>query len=76
MPTYEYSCNACGHEFEATQRIVEPPIRTCTKCREDAAVRKISRPSFILKGGGWYADGYSKAKSSGRSQEREGSGAS
>jgi putative FmdB family regulatory protein len=63
MPTYEYSCGACGHEFEMSQRISDPPIRTCVKCKKDRAVRQISRPSFILKGGGWYADGYSRRAS-------------
>jgi putative FmdB family regulatory protein len=69
MPIYEYSCGACGHEFEASQRITEPPLQRCVRCGTDAASRKVSRPSFILKGGGWYADGYSrtgsKAKTSG-----------
>jgi putative FmdB family regulatory protein len=63
MPTYEYCCDACGHEFEASQRIIEPPIRTCVRCKKDAVIRKISRPSFVLKGGGWYADGYSRGGS-------------
>jgi putative FmdB family regulatory protein len=67
MPIYEYSCGACGHDFEASQRITEPPLKTCVRCRTDAASRKVSLPSFILKGGGWYADGYSSAGSSGKS---------
>lgn len=68
MPIYEYSCGTCGHEFEASQRITAPPLQTCVRCGAGAANRKISRPSFILKGGGWYADGYSStgsAKSAG-----------
>jgi putative FmdB family regulatory protein len=71
MPTYEYSCAACGHEFEAEQRITDPPIRTCVRCQEDTVIRKISRPSFILKGGGWYADGYSRSGSTTKSARND-----
>jgi putative FmdB family regulatory protein len=71
MPIYEYSCDACGHEFEASQRISEPPIRTCVRCTREAATRRVSRPSFILKGGGWYADGYSRPGPNARSSGSE-----
>lgn len=63
MPIYEYGCAACGHAFELTQRISDPPVQTCVSCHADAAQRRISRPSFILKGGGWYADGYASSGS-------------
>ena len=65
MPTYEYECNK-GHHFEVTQRITEPPLERCQVCRSKAR-RLISSGNFILKGGGWYSDGYSSsgAKSSG-----------
>jgi putative FmdB family regulatory protein len=59
MPTYEYECRACGHEFEREQRISEDPIKTCPRCKKDEARRLISRTSFVLKGGGWYSDLYS-----------------
>jgi putative FmdB family regulatory protein len=58
MPVYEYSCRACGHEFEREQRITEEPVKTCPKCRAAQAKRMISRTSFVLKGGGWYSDLY------------------
>lgn len=59
MPTYEYACDACGHEFEREQRMSEDPIKKCPKCGKMKARRMIGGASFILKGGGWYADGYS-----------------
>ncbi len=69
MPTYEYQCQKCGFEFERVQRIIEDPIKTCPECKSRQAKRLLSAPSFILKGGGWYADGYgsSGAKSDGDS---------
>ena len=59
MPTYDYSCDACGHEFERQQRITEKPLRKCPKCGKLKARRMIGGGGFILKGGGWESDLYS-----------------
>lgn len=58
MPTYDYQCGKCGVEFEREQRITDPPVKTCPKCKSRQVKRLLSAPGFILKGGGWYADGY------------------
>lgn len=60
--TYDYICRACGHEFSREQRITDPPVKKCPekRCQRKKVERLISGGSFILKGGGWYADGYSK----------------
>ena len=29
MPTYEYVCEKCGHEFETVQSMSAPPLKTC-----------------------------------------------
>ena len=58
MPTYEYECRKCGHEFESFQRITDEPLKRCPKCR-GAVRRKISRGSGILfKGSGFYSTDY------------------
>ena len=62
MPIYEYECNKCGHGFEREQSMSEPPVKTCPKCKARKVTKLISRSSFVLKGGGWYADGYADAK--------------
>jgi putative FmdB family regulatory protein len=67
MPTYNYRCDACRTEFEQEQRISEDPIRKCPKCGKLKVRRMISSGNFILKGGGWYSDGYGKGKSGGTS---------
>ena len=59
MPTYDYSCDNCGHEFEREQRITEDPIKKCPKCGKMKARRMIGGGNFILKGGGWESDLYS-----------------
>jgi len=62
MPIYEYECDKCGYAFEREQRMSDPPVKTCPKCRGRKVTKLISRSSFVLKGGGWYADGYSDSK--------------
>jgi putative FmdB family regulatory protein len=58
MPIYEYLCAKCDHEFEREQRITDDPVKSCPSCRSRRVKRLISQTSFVLKGGGWYADGY------------------
>jgi putative FmdB family regulatory protein len=64
MPTYEYECEACGNGWEAEQRITEEALKDCPKCGQPKARRLISGSRFMLKGGGWYADGYGNSKPS------------
>jgi putative FmdB family regulatory protein len=69
MPTYDYQCGKCGFEFEREQRITEDAIKTCPKCKSRQAKRLLSAPNFILKGGGWYADGYGSRDSGSSSSD-------
>jgi len=62
MPIYEYACSACSHQFEEWQKMSDPPVRTCPKCKKKKVERLISATAFQLKGGGWYADLYSSSK--------------
>jgi len=58
MPIYEYQCDNCQQLTEAWQSLAEAPLTTCQSC--SGTLKKIiSMSSFHLKGGGWYADGYS-----------------
>jgi putative FmdB family regulatory protein len=57
--TYEYVCEACGHQWEAEQSIKDSPLKKCVSCGESKAKRLVSGGTgFLLKGGGWYADLY------------------
>jgi putative FmdB family regulatory protein len=70
--TYEYQCGACSHRWEAEQSISEPPLTTCPNCKAEAAKRLVTGgQGFILKGGGWYADGYGPAKKGDSSAAKE-----
>ena len=60
MPIYEYECTSCRKVLEVFQRLTENSLTTCPNC--SGPVKKlVSMSSFQLKGGGWYADGYSSA---------------
>lgn len=62
MPTYEYACTSCGHEWEFEQSIKADPLTDCPHCHKASAKRQISRGTgFILKGSGWYSDLYSSS---------------
>ncbi|MGO8765690.1 MAG: FmdB family zinc ribbon protein [Limisphaerales bacterium] len=62
MPTYEYICAKCGHEFEAIQSISAKPLAVCPK--ELCARKKWGRgrvkkkigagAGLIFKGTGFY----------------------
>ncbi|MEF8794397.1 FmdB family zinc ribbon protein [Thiohalorhabdus sp.] len=63
MPTYEYACASCGHQLEVKQRMTDDPLHECPECHEASLRKQLnSSGSFVLKGGGWYKDGYSSAK--------------
>lgn len=53
MPIYEYICKKCAHEFDEIQKFSDPPIKKCPKCKGKVE-KKLSLPSFQLKGTGWY----------------------
>jgi putative FmdB family regulatory protein len=73
MPTYEYICRACGHEFEEFQSIKADPIAVCPKCRKKKVERKIGMGgAVIFKGGGFYETDYrSESYRSGAEAEKK-----
>lgn len=54
MPTYDYECKECGHEFEYFQSMSEDPLRDCPEC--GGAVRRLigGGMGIIFKGSGFY----------------------
>ncbi|MFY9555348.1 MAG: FmdB family zinc ribbon protein [Blastocatellia bacterium] len=71
MPIYQYVCEKCGSRIEVLQKVNDPPLKRCTKCRGKLA-KTVSRTSFQLKGSGWYATDYSQEdKSKGKEATTE-----
>ena len=70
MPTYEYICENCEHQFEQFQSIKAKPIRKCPECGKLSVQRLIGAGAgVIFKGSGFYqtdyrSEGYKKAAES------------
>ena len=59
MPTYEYVCDACDHQFEEFQSITASPLRKCPECSRRKLRRLIGGGAgFIFKGSGFYSTDY------------------
>jgi putative FmdB family regulatory protein len=66
MPTYEYVCEKCGHEFEKFQSMADTPLKVCPedKCGKKrwgkGAVRRAisGGAGLIFKGTGFYITDY------------------
>ena len=68
MPTYDYRCDKCGHEFEQFQSITSKSLRKCPECGKSALNRLIGTgAAVIFKGSGFYetdyrSEGYKEAQ--------------
>jgi putative FmdB family regulatory protein len=59
MPTYEYRCEGCGHEFEELQSFKDEPLKVCPKCHEERLRRLFGTGAAILfRGSGFYETDY------------------
>lgn len=60
MPTYDYECQTCGHQFEAKQSMKDPHL---TDCPQESCAGPVKRKiglgsGFIFKGNGFYITDY------------------
>ena len=70
MPTYEYVCTKCDHEFEKFQPIVDKALTICPKdrCKQKrwgkGKVKKLmsAGAGLIFKGSGFYITDYRSDK--------------
>jgi len=59
MPTYDYVCDACDHEFELFQAITAETKRKCPECGR-LKLRRLIGPgaAIMFKGSGFYKTDY------------------
>ena len=70
MPTYEYACTKCGHEFDFFQSMKDKPLAVCPKekCKlkrwGKGRVKKMMGmgAGLIFKGSGFYITDYRSEK--------------
>lgn len=80
MPTYDYRCNKCEHEWEQFQSIKANPIRKCPACGKQSAKRVIGAGAgIIFRGSGFYqtdyrSEGYKKAAAADKKSSEGSSG--
>src|SRR5262249_18125413 len=59
MPTYEYQCEACGHNFDEFQSFSDKPLKKCPKCKKPKLRRIFGIGAAVLfKGSGFYQTDY------------------
>ena len=70
MPTYEYACPKCGHQFEQFQSMRDEPLKKCPKCKKTGLKRLVgSGAGLIFKGTGFYITDYKN-----KPEKKEGGG--
>ena len=60
MPTYAYTCSACGKEMEISHKISDVPLSTCPHCASASLKRGVGGGSAVLRfqGSGFYVNDY------------------
>ena len=59
MPTYDYECEACGHEMEVFQGINDKVLRKCPECGKKKLRRLFGTgAAIVFKGSGFYQTDY------------------
>ncbi|MBD7999399.1 MULTISPECIES: FmdB family zinc ribbon protein [Oerskovia] len=63
MPTYAYTCTACGHAFDIHQAFTDDALTVCPEC--GGRLRKVfSSVGVTFKGSGFYRTDSRSSKSS------------
>ena len=75
MPTYEYHCDACEHNFDEFQSMSDKPLKKCPQCGKSKLRRVFGTGAAILfKGSGFYQTDYrSDSYKAAAKAEQEGS---
>lgn len=63
MPTYDYVCGTCGHEFEAFQSMKDAPLTDCPTCQGPVKRKVGGGTGIIFKGTGFYINDSKKKES-------------
>ena len=73
MPTYEYRCADCSHEFECFQRMSDEPVSICPECGGSVERLISAGAGLLFKGEGFYITDY-RSESYKKKAEKESTG--
>ncbi len=64
MPTYEYRCKDCGHDFEVVQAFTDDALTKCPECK--GKLKKVyGNVGISFKGSGFYKNDARSSSSGG-----------
>jgi putative FmdB family regulatory protein len=72
MPTYEYECKECSHNFEVFQAMSDEPLKICPKCGKEVRRLIFGGAGVIFKGSGFYVTDKATDKSKASSSKSSG----
>lgn len=71
MPTYDYQCTSCGHEFEIFQAMSDRPLGKCPKCNKKVRRLVSGGSGLIFKGSGFYLTDYARKDDSNDGKDKK-----
>jgi putative FmdB family regulatory protein len=72
MPTYEYECEKCHHQFEEFQNITDEPVKVCPVCGGKVKRLISGGGGLLFKGNGFYITDYRSESYKKRQREETG----
>ena len=70
MPTYEYKCGTCTHQFEVFARMSDPDPEVCEACGASTLEKLLFPVAVHYKGSGFYNTDYGNKRSGGAGESK------
>ena len=71
MPTYEYKCKSCGHQFDIVQAFTDDALTECPSCGEASLKKVFGNVGITFKGSGFYKTDSRSAGSFGSTKDAD-----
>ena len=71
MPTYEYRCKSCGHQFDIVQAFTDDSLTECPSCGEAQLKKVFGNVGITFKGSGFYKTDSRSAGSFGSTKDAD-----
>ena len=65
MPTYEYRCGTCTHQFEVFASMSDPDPEVCEACGASTLEKVLFPVAIHYKGSGFYSTDYNGKRNAG-----------